>query len=158
LYILNGICYLDRYKPDAVPLELVKEVSKQVLLGLHWCHRIAGVVHTGALCLFCVLALCVPSFCVRPSLFSSLLSSPLLCFSTSRPTSRPIPINRVPPSLHPSNFVRPLGFYQIWLLYLWTLIPTIGAIHISLILTTGALALSLSCTTFLAFAMADLSR
>lgn len=43
----NLLGLIKRHQNKGVPMHLVKQIAKQVLLGLDYMHRCCGVVHTG---------------------------------------------------------------------------------------------------------------
>ena len=42
----NLLSLIKRYNYQGVPVPLVKHVTRQILLGLDWLHRVCGVIHT----------------------------------------------------------------------------------------------------------------
>ena len=44
----NLLGLIRRYENKGVPMHLVKQIAKQVLLGLDYMHKYCGVIHTGA--------------------------------------------------------------------------------------------------------------
>ncbi|KAI9317767.1 kinase-like domain-containing protein [Dichotomocladium elegans] len=42
----NLLALIKRYKYRGIPLKLVKQISKQMLLGLDYLHRVCGIIHT----------------------------------------------------------------------------------------------------------------
>ena len=45
----NLLGLIKRHQNKGVPMHLVKQIAKQILLGLDYMHRCCGVIHTGAL-------------------------------------------------------------------------------------------------------------
>lgn len=43
----NLLGLIKRHQNKGVPMPLVKQIAKQVLLGLDYMHRCCGVIHTG---------------------------------------------------------------------------------------------------------------
>ena len=58
----NLLGLIRRHQSKGVPMPLVKQIAKQILLGLDYMHRCCGVIHTGASR--------VPFPCFPSSLFS----------------------------------------------------------------------------------------
>src|SRR3984885_628218 len=51
----NLLGLIKRHQTKGVPMHLVRQIAKQVLLGLDYMHRCCGVIHTGSfLLLFCL--------------------------------------------------------------------------------------------------------
>ena len=44
----NLLGLIKRHQNKGVPMHLVKQIAKQILLGLDYMHRCCGVIHTGA--------------------------------------------------------------------------------------------------------------
>ncbi len=44
----NLLGLIKRHQRKGVPQQLVRQIAKQVLLGLDYMHRCCGVIHTGA--------------------------------------------------------------------------------------------------------------
>lgn len=44
----NLLGLIKRHQNKGVPMGLVKQIAKQILLGLDYMHRCCGVIHTGA--------------------------------------------------------------------------------------------------------------
>jgi len=42
----NLLSLIKRYNYQGVPIALVKHVTRQILLGLDWLHRVCGIIHT----------------------------------------------------------------------------------------------------------------
>lgn len=42
----NLLDILKRYNYEGVPMDICQEISRQVLIGLDYLHRICGVIHT----------------------------------------------------------------------------------------------------------------
>ena len=42
----NLLSLIKRYNYQGVPIPLVKHVTRQILLGLDWLHRVCGIIHT----------------------------------------------------------------------------------------------------------------
>lgn len=45
----NLLGLIKRHQANGVPMHLVRQIAKQVLLGLDYMHRVCGVIHTSAL-------------------------------------------------------------------------------------------------------------
>jgi len=45
----NLLGLIKRHQNKGVPMHLVKQIAKQILLGLDYMHRCCGVIHTGPL-------------------------------------------------------------------------------------------------------------
>ena len=45
----NLLGLIKRHQRKGVPQHLVRQIAKQILLGLDYMHRCCGVIHTGAL-------------------------------------------------------------------------------------------------------------
>ncbi len=43
----NLLGLIKRHQNKGVPMHLVKQIAKQILLGLDYMHRCCGVIHTG---------------------------------------------------------------------------------------------------------------
>ena len=43
----NLLGLIRRYENKGVPMHLVKQIAKQIMLGLDYMHRCCGVIHTG---------------------------------------------------------------------------------------------------------------
>lgn len=57
----NLLGLIKRHQNKGVPMHLVKQIAKQILLGLDYMHRCCGVIHTGPF-LFPLLSPLIPMF------------------------------------------------------------------------------------------------
>lgn len=67
----NLLRLIKRHNKKGVPIRLVQQISKQVLLGLDYMHRCCGIIHTGLLSLFSFISVFF-SFLVRETDSSTL--------------------------------------------------------------------------------------
>lgn len=50
----NLLSLIKRHQNKGVPMQLVKQIAKQILLGLDYMHRCCGVIHTGDFLDYCL--------------------------------------------------------------------------------------------------------